>query len=330
MPRKKGTGSEPVPFTLVNAVRAARSYDTSVPRRYCFVERCKDGDRWHVTVVTTTTRVLDPIELNFACDRMRRLLPAEWDEAYASAERSAQEQHKRRRLEHDVVLNARGVEFWRAYYGVPNAPIADLLAAHDRARRAHWDPKRVVASDLVQREKRAYRRHVRAIVLRAVDIIERELDDAGFAFDAELVRSAFRLVRESDRAVLVARDDSPLLGAMYPTHALPRHMLPDSENARGPRRNATKNGVLDNARVLVVREISSGPELEALLAHELAHAITLPVWQTDNNHPPAFTEFETVTASALISARKRSAPSPPRSEPRRASSSRRAGTRRSP
>ena len=148
-------------------------------------------------------------------------------------------------------------------------------------------------------------------------------------FDAELVRSAFRLVRESGRAVLVARDDSPLHGAMYPTHALPRHMLPDSENARGPRRNATKNGVLDNARVLVVREILSDPELDALLAHELAHAITMPVWQTENNRPPAFTEFETVTANALISARKRSAPSPPRSAPRRASSSLRAGTRRS-
>lgn len=308
MPRKKGAR---VPFTLVSAVRAARSYDTSVPRRYCLVERCKDGERWHVTVVTSATRVLDPIELNFACDRMRRLPPTEWDESYASAERSAQEQHKRRGLEHDVILNARGVEFWRAYYGVPNAPIAELLAAHDRARRAHWDPTRVVASDTVQREKRAYRRRVREIVLRAVDIIERELDAAGFAFDAELVRSAFRLVRESGLAVLVARDDSPLHGAMYPTHALPRHMLPDSENARGPRRNATKNGVLDNARVLVVREILSDPELDALLAHELAHAITMPVWQTDNNHPPAFTEFETVTANALIFAR-RSAPSPPR------------------
>jgi predicted SprT family Zn-dependent metalloprotease len=134
-------------------------------------------------------------------------------------------------------------------------------------------------------------------------------------------------------------------------------------------RDAGEHLLEHNTRVLVVKHIEDDErELEALLAHEIAHAITVPIWQPNNNHPPAFVEFETLTSHALAGtlvshktdarrtdakneaknneakktdvrrteAKKKealtagpSAPSLPRSKPPRVSSSLRAGTRRS-
>jgi hypothetical protein len=69
--------------------------------------------------------------------------------------------------------------------------------------------------------------------------------------------------------------------------------------------------VRKNARVLVVAELDA-PKLATLLAHEIAHAITLPVWQPENNHPPAFLELETLAGRALALTGARRAPSRPR------------------
>jgi hypothetical protein len=174
-------------------------------------------------------------------------------------------------------------------------------------------------------------------------------------------------------AVLVAKRGGPLSGAMYPTYVLETTMA-DGPLARTVRsaaaraRGAGEHLLEHNTRVLVVKHIEDDErKLEALLAHEIAHAITVPIWQPNNNHPPAFVEFETLTSHALAGtlvshktdakktdakneakktdvrrtdakneAKKKaaltagpSAPSLPRSKPPRVSSSLRAGTRRS-
>jgi hypothetical protein len=230
----------------------------------------------------------------------------------------------------------------------------------------------VIASRRTQEAALEYRTRVRATVCRAIDGLETYLRKNGHRLDARLVRSAFSLVRRTVDAVLVAKRGGPLSGAMYPTYVLETTMA-DCPLARTVRsaaaraRDAGEHLLEHNTRVLVVKHIEDDErELEALLAHEIAHAITVPIWQPNNNHPPAFVEFETLTSHALAGtlvshdakktdakneakktdvrrtdvkkneAKKKdaltagpSAPSLPRSKPPRVSSSRRAGTHRS-
>jgi hypothetical protein len=92
---------------------------------------------------------------------------------------------------------------------------------------------------------------------------------------------------------------------MYPTYVLETTMA-DGPLARTVRsaaaraRGAGEHLLEHNTRVLVVKHIEDDErKLEALLAHEIAHAISVPIWQPNNNHPPAFVEFETLTSHAL-------------------------------
>ena len=279
---------------LLDAVRVARNYDRSVPRVYCIVTEDERGD-WNVKV--TKDRVVDPIEVCL-CETMRTSPPSRWGEVYAGATERAGS------VADGARVHARGVEFWRVYYGVPDMSVADLLAAHT-ADTPRWDPQLVIASRRTQDGALEYRTRVRATVCRAIDGLEAYLRKNGLRLDARLVRSAFSLVRRTVDAVLVAKRGSPLGGAMYPTYVLDKTMA-DGPLARTVRaaaaraRGAGEHLLEHNTRVLVVKHIEDdGRELEALLAHEIAHAITVPIWQPNNNHPPAFVEFETLTSRAL-------------------------------
>jgi hypothetical protein len=288
--------------SMEHVVRVARSYDTQTPRRWCSVETC--GDHWHVVPRDGRGPFFDPIELNGACDAMRALPPSAWDAAYAAAVRVRAVRAVRAvKAPPDAsAVIPRGVEFWRVYYGVPNVETETLVSNHNKASRA-WAPKSVIAPRSEQRELAAYRRGVRAAVCAAVRWLIESLRGAGRAFDAALTAAAFDLIRRTDDAVLVAKRGSPLRGALYPVHA-----LLDRRGMFGVREKWTTRTMkaedLDhlrgNARVLVVAELGPG-DLAALLAHEIAHAITLPVWQPANNHPPAFVELESLAARALAS-----------------------------
>jgi hypothetical protein len=229
---------------------------------------------------------------------MRTSPPRMWGEVYAEATRRAGPFAK------GAKVHARGVEFWRVYYGVPDMSVAELLVAH-KADTPRWDPKLVIASGSKQEMARKYRLHVQSIVRNAIDALETYLRKNGLALDASLVRSAFKLVRKSVDAVLVTKSGAPLGGAMYPTYVLAEELVPmplrrTVRAAASSARAAGENLLRANTRVLVVKHIENDEQaLEALLAHEIAHAITVPIWQPDNNHPPAFVEFETLTARAL-------------------------------
>ena len=317
---------------LLCAVRVARSYDRSVPRVFCRVRRVQsfglDDASW--SVKATRSRVVDPIELCM-CETMRMHPPDQWGHVYEKAILACEQ-----KLHTGVKFVARGVEFWRVYYGVPNQSVIDLRESHDRARK-QWDPSAVIAAQSEQIKKIAYRTRVRAIVLGAVNELERSLRNAGCNLDADLVHSAFSLVHRSVDAVLVTSGPrSPLRGALYPTYAVPAELIKGNieGDIRAANARAESETLSDNTRVLVVQELNDDKDLYALLAHEIAHAITIPVWQTDNNHPPAFVEFEGVVWEALSASLKKGldgleAPSPPRSKRPPVSSSRRAGTRRS-
>jgi hypothetical protein len=279
---------------LLDAVRVARNYDRAVPRVYCIVTKDAHGE-WSVKV--TKDRVVDPIEVCL-CETMRTSPPTRWGEVYAGATERAGS------VADGARVHARGVEFWRVYYGVPDMSVADLLAAHT-ADTPRWDPQLVIASRRTQEAALEYRTRVRATVCRAIDGLETYLRKTGHRLDARLVHSAFSLVRRTVDAVLVAKRGGPLSGAMYPTYVLETTMA-DGPLARTVRsaaaraRGAGEHLLEHNTRVLVVKHIEDDEgKLEALLAHEIAHAITVPIWQPNNNHPPAFVEFETLTSHAL-------------------------------
>jgi hypothetical protein len=279
---------------ILDAVRVARNYDRSVPRVYCFVTQSDDG-AWHVRV--TSGRVVDPIEVCL-CDEMRTSPPSLWGKVYDEATRRAGS------VANGAKVHARGVEFWRVYYGVPDMSVAELLAAHE-AHKSQWDPVSVIAPEQTQNRALEYRKRVREIVCRAIDALEKYLRKNGLKLDASLVNSAFRLVRKSVDAVLVTKSGSPLSGAMYPAFVLDKNHVPEPLKrtvsvAATRARDAGEHLLKHNTRVLVVKKIENDERaLEALLAHELAHAITVPIWQPNNNHPPAFVDFEILTADAL-------------------------------
>jgi hypothetical protein len=279
---------------LLDAVRVARNYDRAVPRVYCIVTKDSHGE-WSVKV--TKDRVVDPIEVCL-CETMRTSPPTRWGEVYAGATERAGS------VSDGARVHARGIEFWRVYYGVPDMSVADLLVAHT-ADTPRWDPQLVIASRRTQEAALEYRTRVRAIVCRAIDGLEVYLRKNGHRLDARLVHSAFSLVRRTVDAVLVAKRGGPLSGAMYPMYVLETTMA-DGPLARTVRsaaaraRGAGEHLLEHNTRVLVVKHIEEDErKLEALLAHEIAHAITVPIWQPNNNHPPAFVEFETLTSHAL-------------------------------
>ena len=279
---------------LLDAVRVARNYDRAVPRVYCIVTKDAHGE-WSVKV--TKDRVVDPIEVCL-CETMRTSPPTRWGEVYAGATERAGS------VTDGARVHARGVEFWRVYYGVPDMSVTDLLVAHT-ADTPRWDPRLVIASRRTQEAALEYRTRVRATVCRAIDGLEAYLRKNGHRLDARLVHSAFSLVRRTVDAVLVAKRGGPLSGAMYPMYVLETTMADGPLertvlSAAARARDAGEHLLEHNTRVLVVKHIEDDEgTLEALLAHEIAHAITVPIWQPNNNHPPAFVEFETLTSRAL-------------------------------
>jgi hypothetical protein len=362
--------------SLSDAVRVARSYDRA--NRPCVVVQCfgaigpngavgakgavgaigsndfgSNGaatPHWHIT--ESTRSVLDPIMIDGACDAMRALPPIEWDAAYEAAVQSGC-RAARRKIRTLVV--PRGVDFWREYYGAPRRSTERLVEEHN-ASRAQWDPAKVIAPMNEQHRHLAYRTRVRDIVRETARWLAKRLRSIDQKFDARLVEGAFRLItgRNGVDAVLVKKSGSPLAGAMYPLHTL--GSLHAEKWTFVPMRPEDLDHVHKNERVLVVGVLDD-PALASLLTHEIAHAITLPLW-TDANHPPAFHELEAIVATCpalvrLAPAKKaqlapaaaepqrlsalarafiddQRAPSPPRSAHPRASSSRRAGSRRSP
>jgi hypothetical protein len=295
---------------MEHVVRVARSYDTQSPRAWCTVRKC--GDHWHV-VPRAKGPVVDPIELEGACDAMRALPPSEWDAAYAEAVEASEavDAAEAARGARGRSLVPRGVGFWRVYYGAPLVSTDSLVAEHNAASQS-WAPMKVIAPRAEQRAHAEYRRLVADTTHRAVSWLVRYLRRRGRAFDAALLASAFALLGRTDDAVLVARVGAPLRGALYPLHTLVdgqgRLTLQDKWKTRKMAASDLDH-VRKNARVLVVAELDA-PKLATLLAHEIAHAITLPVWQPENNHPPAFLELETLAGRALaLTGAHRRAPS---------------------
>ena len=175
---------------------------------------------------------------------------------------------------------ARGVLFWRVYYGAPDLSARRLLAEH-MAKKDMWALERtgaVLAGN-------AYAAHVRKLTLGLAAEYAEFLRDEGRAFEAGRIEAAFpkrgrghagRAERETEFPVYLLPPDSHLDGALYPRH---------STRAEAP----TAADLDDNRRVIAVKHIPRDAELLGLLAHEVAHALFPPVWQREN-HPPAFAD----------------------------------------
>jgi hypothetical protein len=227
----------------------------------------KSRRRW--VVVCVDAPVFDEQRV---VDEMRRHPYDEWDEAYARLVRKypptamfttgglvALGEGKR--------TVARGVPFWRTYYGAPALSNRQLIKEHFAAR-ASWSLERTGA----RVERSAYARRVGELTAAIAEAYARWLKRRGRAYDAERVRAAFVEMR-----VLVLPDDAHLDGALYPLHA-----VLDVKPAEDLR---------DNRRCIAVKKLDD-EGLRALLAHEVAHALFPPVWQREN-HPPAFADAET-------------------------------------
>ena len=231
-------------------------------------------------------------------DAMRRRPYDEWDEAYAQ---SVREYPPTARFTARGVVDAgsakgkptvaRGVAFWRTYYGAPALSNRQLIKEHLAAEEI-WSLKNTRA---VQASS-AYARHVGALTAKTALAYARWLDREGRDLDAERVRAAI-----VDMRVLLLPDDAHLDGALYPLHA-----VLDETPAEDLR---------DNRRWIAVKRLDDRG-LRALLAHEIAHAIFPPVWQREN-HPPAFADAES-ELRAIIVTRSHVAPAERRPRARRA------------
>lgn len=206
-------------------------------------------------------------------DAMRRRPYDEWDAAYAE---SLREYPPTARFTARGVVDAgsakgtptvaRGVAFWRTYYGAPALSNRQLIREHLAAREI-WSLEKTRAVEA----STPYARRVYALTAKTARAYARWLDREGRVLDAERVRAAFVEMR-----VLVLPDEAHLDGALYPLHAV-RGVQPVED-------------LRDNRRCIAVKRLDDRG-LRALLAHEIAHAIFPPVWQREN-HPPAFADAE--------------------------------------
>jgi hypothetical protein len=163
---------------------------------------------------------------------------------------------------------ARGVLFWRVYYGAPELSARLLLAEH-MAKRDLWALESTRAVLAVG----PYAAHVRKMTLGLAAKYAAFLRDEGRAFEAGRIEAAFP---QKKLPVYLLPPDSHLDGALYPLH---------STRDEAP----TAADLDDNRRVIAVKHIPRDAELLGLLAHEIAHALFPPVWQREN-HPPAFAD----------------------------------------
>ena len=220
-------------------------------------------------VVCVDSPVFDDVRV---VDEMRRHPYDEWDAVYARlVARSPPTAHFTTRglvaKEEGKRTVARGVPFWRTYYGAPALSNKQLIKEHFAARES-WSLERTGARE----ESSAYARRVGALTAAIAEAYARWLKRRGRAYDAERVRAAFVEMR-----VLVLPDAAHLDGALYPLHAVLG--VEPAEDLR------------DNRRCIAVKRLDDAA-LRALLAHEVAHALFPPVWQREN-HPPAFADAET-------------------------------------
>jgi hypothetical protein len=211
-------------------------------------------------------------------DAMRRRPYDEWDAAYAEGVKKYPPTAKftaRGVVSADPAKGkptvARGVAFWRTYYGAPALRNEDLIAEHLAAREI-WGLENTRA----RRSSSEYAKRVGALTAKTARAYAKWLDGKKRALDAERVRAAFDETR-----VLVLPDDADLDGALYPLHAV-TGATPD---------------LRDNRRCIAVKKLGERA-LRALLAHEIAHAIFPPVWQREN-HPPAFADAESELRAIL-------------------------------
>jgi hypothetical protein len=246
------------------AVRAACALEW---RAGVVARQKRRGGEW--VVVCVDVPVFDDQRV---LDEMRRHPYDEWDEAYARLVRKYPP--TARFTTSGLVASgegaprvARGVPFWRAYYGAPALSNRQLIKEHFAARE-HWSIERTRAVD----ETSAYARRVGALTAAIAEAYARWLKRRGRVLDAERTRAAFAEMR-----VLVLPDDAHLDGALYPLHAVLG--VRPAEDLR------------DNRRCIAVKRLDDAA-LRALLAHEVAHAQFPPVWQREN-HPPAFSDAET-------------------------------------
>ena len=176
---------------------------------------------------------------------------------------------------------ARGVEYWRVYYGAPrDGSDAAVLAKHV-ATQPLWSFATTRARAPQTRAEAAFAQTVRAATVRIARDYTRWLVAKGRAYDAAQMRSAFDLER-GKLDVYILPGDSRLDGALYPAH---------STHDRVP----TRATMRENKRALAVKR---GANLATLLAHEIAHALFPPVWQ-DENHPPAFGDAKAELAAIV-------------------------------
>ena len=162
---------------------------------------------------------------------------------------------------------ARGILFWRVYYGAPDLSARLLLAEH-MAKKDMW----ALESTGAVLAGRSYAAHVRKMTLGLAAEYAEFLRDEGRAFEAGRIEAAF----PKKLPVYLLPPDSHLDCALYPRH---------STRDEPP----TVADLDDNERVIAVKHIPRDAELLGLLAHEIAHALFPPVWQREN-HPPAFAD----------------------------------------
>jgi hypothetical protein len=209
-------------------------------------------------------------------DAMRRRPYDEWDAAYAEGVRKYPPTAKF--TARGVVSAgqgkptvARGVAFWRTYYGAPALRNAQLIEEHLAARKI-WGLENTRARP----SSSEYAKRVGALTAKTARAYAEWLDGKKRALDAERVRAAFDETR-----VLVLPDDADLDGALYPMHAV----------------TGAPPDLRDNRRCIAVKKLGERA-LRALLAHEIAHAIFPPVWQREN-HPPAVADAESELRAIL-------------------------------
>lgn len=268
-----------------DAVRVASA--TERPDRVAAIvpcdRKCSARRRWRVIQCTfAAEEAIAP-----SIDALRAAPPEQWERVYAQLAAK----HRASAVLDGTGLHAvgnsssggavtvhRGAWYWRAWYGVPRMTKSQLLA-HHCATRQKWGLRAndVLACDKLSRSQAAYAATVKAACQSAAAAFVSACTRAGRMLDAERMRVA---VLHEDFAVRVFGAASKLRGALFPFSSLDvTHQVETC-----PVADAAFD---DNRRVLVVAPTRSRAELEALLAHELAHALFPPVWLPEN-HPPAF------------------------------------------
>ena len=266
-----------------DAVRVASA--TSTEHRVVAIvpcdRKCSAHRRWRVVGCTFAgaEEAIAP-----SIDTMRAAPPEQWERVYAqlaakhraSAALDGTGLHGSSGSAVGGVTVHRGAWYWRMWYGVPRMTKGQLLA-HHCATRQKWGLRANDVLANLSRSQAAYAATVKAASQSAAAAFVRACTSAGRMLDAERMRVA---VLHEDFAVRVFGTGSKLRGALFPFSSLEVTHQADT----CPVADAAFD---DNRRILVVAPTRSWSELEALLAHELAHALFPPVWLPEN-HPPAF------------------------------------------